>query len=590
MFFASLLAMVVMGIIVFGVFIGLIVAAVSSSVKSDNHVSVAKNSVLVIDLDNKLHEQTEKNSLAFFADGDAYQPGVYDAVNAIEHAGDNDNIKGILIKLNPNANGWATSQQMRNAIVNFKKSGKFVYAYGDAISQGAYYVGTAADSIYLNPAGDMDLKGFATILAFFKGTLDKLEIEPEIFYAGKFKSATEPFRTDKMSDANRVQITEFQKDFWTEFLKAVSGFTKMDTTAVNQLALNGTIEFPKDALNNKLVSNLLYWDEVESRIKTKTGDKEKDAIKYVSLGEYAESIKGESKGKSSESKIAILYAEGSIKDGSGDDDYEIASEDMIASIRKLRNNDKIKAVVLRVNSPGGSAMASEVILHELQLLKAKKPLVVSMGDLAASGGYYIACQADSIFAMPNTITGSIGVFGMMFNTEKLMKNKLGVTFDGVKNAPYADFPNGIRALTPEEAAKMQRSVDNIYTTFKSRVAAGRKLSMADVDSFAQGRVWTGTDALSIHLVDALGGLDRAIASAAKLAKLTDYKISTYPEPVDKFESMMKKLGGKNASAEVVKAALQHEASEEYGWYKQIKELRSMSGKAMMLLPFHMETK
>jgi protease-4 len=192
--------------------------------------------------------------------------------------------------------------------------------------------------------------------------------------------------------------------------------------------------------------------------------------------------------------------------------------------------------------------------------------------------------------MPNTITGSIGVFGMMFNTEKLMKNKLGVTFDGVKNAPYADFPNGIRALTPEEAAKMQRSVDNIYTTFKSRVAAGRKLSMADVDSFAQGRVWTGTDALSIHLVDALGGLDRAIASAAKLAKLTDYKISTYPEPVDKFESMMKKLGGKNASAEVVKAALQHEAGEEYGWYKQIKELRSMSGKAMMLLPFHMETK
>lgn len=589
MFFASLLAMVVMGIIVFGVFIGLIVAAVSKSVSADKDVNIAKNSVLVIETDNRLHEQTERNSIAFFADGDAYQPGVYESINAIEEAADDDNIKGILIKTSDNANGWATSQQLRQAIVNFKKSGKFVYAYGEGMTQGAYYMATAADSIYLNPVGDMELKGFATTLAFFKGTLDKLEVEPEIFYAGKFKSATEPFRTDKMSDANRIQVSEFQKDFWTEFVSAVSGFTKMTPDAVNQLAQSGTIEFPKDALNSKLVSNLLYWDEVENRIRVKTGAKEKDKIKYVPLNEYAESVKG-GDGKASDSKVAVLFAEGSIKDGSSEDDYEIASHDMIAEIKKLRDNDKVKAVVLRVNSPGGSALASEVILRELQLLKAKKPLVVSMGDLAASGGYYISCQADSIFALPNTITGSIGVFGMMFNAEKLMKNKLGVTFDGVKNAPYADFPSGVRAMTPEEGAKMQRSVDNIYTIFKSRVAAGRKMDINLVDSFAQGRVWTGTDALEIHLVDALGGLDRAIASAASLAKLKDYKTVTYPAPVDKFESMMKKLGGKDASAEVVKTAMKSEMSEEYGWLKQLKELRNMNGKAMMLLPFQMVTK
>jgi len=589
MFFASLLAMVVMSIIVFGVFIGAIAMAISGAVKNEKEVSIGKNSVLVIETDNTLHEQSEKNSFAFFADGDAFQPGVYESIKAMKHAADDNDIKGVLIKVSANGSGWATSQQLRQAIIDFKKSGKFVYAYGEGMTQGAYYLATAADSIYLNPAGDMDLKGFATTLAFFKGTLDKLEVEPEIFYAGKFKSATEPFRTDKMSDANKVQVSEFQKDFWTEFTTAVAQFTKTTPDAVNQLAQSGAIEFPKDALSNKLVSGLMYWDEVENRIKAKTGAKEKEKVNYVSLGEYAESVKG-GDGKNSDSKIAVLFAEGKIVDGESEYDYQIASHNMIAEIKKLRDNDKVKAVVLRVNSPGGSAMASEVILRELQLLKAKKPLVVSMGDLAASGGYYISCQADSIFAMPNTITGSIGVFGMMFNAGNMMKNKLGITFDGVKNAPYADFPSGIRALTPDEGAKMQRSVDNIYTIFKSRVAAGRKMDVGLVDSFAQGRVWTGTDALEIHLVDALGGLDRAIASAATLAKLKDYKIATYPASVDKFETMMKKLGGKNASAEVVKVAMQQEMSEEYGWLKQLKELRTMNGKALMLLPFQMVTK
>lgn len=585
MFFASLLAMIVTGVIIFGVFIGLIVAAVKEGSKTETQTTVADNSVLTIDLSKTMHERSERNSLAVFADGDENSAGVYDAIKALQAAKDDSKIKGILIKLNPSANGWATMQQLRNAIVDFRKSGKFVYAYGENITQGAYYMATAADSIYLNPMGDMELKGFATILAFFKGTLDKLELEPEIFYAGKFKSATEPFRADKMSDANRIQVAEFQKDFWSEFLNAASTFSKQDTATLYQLAASGAIEFPQDALKNKLVSNLLYWDQVEDRIKAKTGGKEKDKVKYVSLSEYAATI---NEGSAGDSRVAVLYAEGSIVDGESDDDYQIASQNMIEQIRKLRNNDKVKAVVLRVNSGGGSALASEVILRELQLLKAKKPLVASMGDVAASGGYYILCQADSIFALPNTITGSIGVFTMMFNTEKLMRNKLGVTFDGVKNAPYADFPNGTRALTADESAKVQRSVDNIYMIFKSRVATGRKMDITLVDSFAQGRVWSGTDALGIKLVDGLGDLDRAIASAASLAKLKDYDVVTYPEPVDKFESLMRRFKGNNAS--VAEQMVKAEFGKEYDWYKQLKELRRMNGAAMAMMPFSMETK
>ncbi len=583
MFFASLLAMIVAGVIIFGVIIGMIVSAVSKSVSPESKIKVSSNSVLVIDLSKKIHEQGESNSLALFADGDAYNAGIYDITKSIGYAKTDKDIKGILIKLDQSPNGWATMQQLRSAINDFRSSNKFVYAYGEQITQGAYYVASAADSIYLNPMGDMELKGFATILAYFKGTLEKLEIEPEIFYAGKFKSATEPFRADKMSEPNRLQITEFIDDFWIEFTRAAAQHTHTDAANINQLAVSGAIQFPKDAYTNKLVDGLLYWDQVEQRIKKHTGDSEKDDIRYVAINDYVESTRHNRKIKTD--KVAVLFAEGNIVDGESDDMYQVASSDMIDEIRKLANNDKIKAVVLRVNSPGGSALASEVILRELNLLRKKKPLVVSMGDLAASGGYYISCQADSIFAMPNTITGSIGVFSMFFNTEKLMKNKLGVTFDGVKNAPYADFPNATRAMTPDEAQKMQSSVDNIYTIFKSRVAMGRKLNIENVDSIAQGRVWTGSDAKEIGLVDEIGNLDRAIVSAAKLAGVSDYQVTTYPEPADRFESMFKRFKNNSQAAVVMKAVLENEVGVDYEYFKQLNDLRRMNGKSMMALPY-----
>ncbi|XZF14411.1 signal peptide peptidase SppA [Chitinophagaceae bacterium MMS25-I14] len=586
MFFASLLAMIVAGVVIVGLFIAGIAALVSRSASSEKETIVEPGSVLTIDLGKTLHEQGEDNSIASFSNDAPYNAGLYDATRALTRAAKDDHIKGVLLKLDNTGNGWATLQQLKNALNGFKSSHKFIYAYGEGIPQKAYYVASVADSIFLNPVGALELKGLASQITFYKGALEKLEIKPEIFFAGKFKSATEPFRADKISDANRIQLAALQTDIWSEFLQAAAAHSHSDTAAVHQLAATGAVQFPEDALKYKLVDNLLYWDQVEDRIRAKTGASENDKIKYVSLDEYANKLKAGGSAKTGKGdKIAVLFAEGEITDGSKNSDYQIASEDMVETIRSIRKNDKIKAVVMRVNSPGGSALASEIILRELELLKAKKPLIVSMGDVAASGGYYISSHADSIFAMPNTITGSIGVFSMMFSVEGLMKNKLGLGSDEVKNAPYADFPTMSRDLTADEGQRLQHSVDNIYGIFKNRVSTGRKISEADVDSIAQGRVWTGTDALAIHLIDAYGNLDRALKSAAAKAKLGDYEVVTYPEPVDKLSSLMRKFSRANASTTVMKQALQEELGPEYETYQDIKKLRSMNGKAMMAMPF-----
>lgn len=580
-FFASLLAIIVSGFL-FVLFIVVMAIGIAKSVteKEDKHVS---GDVLMIDLTKKINELGENNPFAALSEGPAYKAGLYDITEAISYAKFDDDIKGIYLKLGPTPNGWATLQELQYALVDFKESGKFIYSYGENITQGAYFAATASDSIFLNPAGSIDLKGFATVLGFFKGTLDKLEVEPEIFYAGKFKSATEPFRAEKMSEPNRIQIKAFQDGMWYEYLQAASEYMHTGIDTINQLAYNGTIQFPSDALKHGVVGGLLYADQVASIIRRKTGKKEKEDIKFITINDYADAVKGfSSKG---DGKIAILLAEGEIVDGEQEDDQQIASKTFSEEVRKLRFNDKVKAVVLRVNSPGGSALASEVILRELALLKAKKPLIVSMGNYAASGGYYIASGADSIFALPNTITGSIGVFGMMFNVEKMMKNKLGVTFDDVKNAPYADFPTATRELTPDEGQRMQRAIDTIYAKFKGHVAAGRRLPVDYVDTIAQGRVWTGVDALEIGLVDGLGGLDRAIESAAAKANMKSYKVVTYPEPTDKLSTMMKRFTANTQAKTALKTAMREELGESYEWYEKVKDLQRMNGKAMMAMPF-----
>jgi protease-4 len=580
-FFASLLAIVVSGVLFLFLIVGLVATLAKSVTEKEN--KTISGDVLVIDITKKIHEQGETNPFAAFSESAAYRAGLYDMIKALAEAKFDDDIKGVYLKLGSSPNGWATLQELREALVDFRKSGKFVYSYGENITQGAYFVATASDSIFVNPAGSVELKGMATTLAFFKGTLDKLEIEPEIFYAGKFKSATEPFRAEKMSEPNRIQVKAFQDGMWQEFLKAASDYMKMPPDSVNQLAQNGTIQFPSDAAKAGMVAGLRYKDEIEQLVAKKTGRGAGESIKTISINDYADLVR--SSGAGAQERIAILFAEGDIVDGEQNDSWQIASVTLSEEIKKLRKNEKVKAVVLRVNSPGGSALASEVILRELLLLKQKKPLVVSMGNYAASGGYYISSHADSIFALPNTITGSIGVFGMLFNIDRLMKNKMGVTFDDVKNAPYADFPTTTRPLTVAEAALMQRSIDTIYAQFKKHVVSGRKLDAAMVDSIAQGRVWTGVDAVKNGLADRLGGLEEAIVSAASLAKVKSYKVVTYPEPVDKLSNLMKRLDEGSQSKAAIKAALTEEAAPMVEWYNKLKSLKDMNGRAMMAMPF-----
>lgn len=592
MFFASLLGVIVASVIAIGLFIGAIIGLASSAVssKSEEKVSVKENSVLQLDLSESFHEQGEENSFSFMGrGGGASEAGVYEIANAMQAASKDDKIKGLFIKLAPSPNSFATLQQIRDAVLVFKKSGKFVYAYGESVTQGALYVSSAADSVFVNPAGDVELKGLASSLSFFKNTLAKLEIEPQIFYAGKFKSATEPFREEKMSEPNRQQIAAIQSDIWNEMIAAVALHAKTQPEAINALAQSGAIQFPADALNYKLIDGVKYWDEVEAMMKGKLNVKAEKDLSFASLNDYA--IKNETEdNKSDDNRIAVIFAEGQISDGEATDDYQITDVSMAKTIRTVRNNDKIKAVVLRINSPGGSARASEIILRELQLLHKQKPIIVSMGDVAASGGYYIACAADSIFAMPTTITGSIGVFSMMFNTQKLMTNKLGITFDEVKNAPYADFPNGTRAMNAEESAMMQRSVDSIYALFKRRVANGRKMTEGDVDSIAQGRVWTGIAAKRNGLVDDLGNLERAIKSAAAIAKIKDYEIRTYPEKVDKFKTLLKMFKGNSSAQDAMAKAIVKELAGENKDLIKLNNLSKMNGQNMMLLPFEMKMK
>ncbi len=579
-FFASLLAIIVSGGL-FLMFIVILIAAVAKSV-TDKEPATVSGDILHIDITKRIHELGETNRFAAFSESESYKAGLYDITKAIAHAKFDDNIQGIYLKLGATPNGWAALQELRQALVGFRESGKFIYGYGEQITQGAYYVASACDSIFLHPMGQIELKGLVSSLTFFKGTLDKLEIEPEIFYAGKFKSATEPFRAEHISEPNRLQIARFQEGMWNEFLSAAAEYMHTSTDTVHQLAVKGAIEFPEDALRYHMVAGLRYADEVSALLRKETGLSRDEDIDFITINAYA----GQTKGAAGvQPRIAILCAEGDIVDGEQEDTWQIASRTMCDEIRKLRTNDRVKAVVLRVNSPGGSALASETILRELDLLKARKPLVVSMGNYAASGGYYIASHADSIFALPNTITGSIGVFSMMFNVDKLMKNKLGVTFDEVKNTPYADFPSGSRPLTAEERVRMQRSVDTIYGRFKAHVVSGRRLKSEWVDSIAQGRVWTGTDAKEIGLVDDLGGLNRAISAAAKLAKVDAYKVVTWPEPVDKFSTFMKKLDADAHMREAVREAITAQAAPVAQWYQRITRMGHMNGRAMMLMPF-----
>jgi protease-4 len=575
-FLAALLA-----IVVFSVIVGLVAVGWIGSLASADKPSVGSRGVLYIDLQQTLPEQAQDNPLADIGAADQYDiPGLYDMVRLIRYAKTDTSIKGIYIRCQDNGNGLGASDELRDALRDFKTSKKFIYAYGDVISQRAYYVAHVADRVYCNPRGGIDWRGFAIQYLFFKQALQKLEIEPQIFYAGKFKSATEPFRADRMTEPNRLQSSVFLNDIYSRFLVQVAASRNTDTATLHRCANELLIQTAADAVKYKLVDAAEYDDVVKEEIRQRTGTPTDKKINFVMVGKYAKAVDYKD-GKGSD-KIALIYAQGNIVDGKGEKS-EIGGDTYRWLIRQARTDKNVKAIVVRVNSGGGSAMASENIWRELAIARKEKPVVMSFGDYAASGGYYMSCGADSIFAEPSTLTGSIGVFSIVANMQKFFNNKLGITFDGVKTADYADMTTSVRPLNETEKRFMQTDIDSIYHTFLQRVSDGRRISVPLVDSIAQGRVWTGSRAIDLGLVDKLGGLQDAINCAAGMAKLNEYRIKEYPEPMGLWEKL---FGGyKNT---VRSQAVKEEMGEQgFQVYTALKNLKQLTGSSQARLPFEM---
>jgi len=572
-FFKFVLA-TILGLVLTCVIIVLIIFAIISSASSDKTVDVEPNSILHIAFTQPITERTPDNPLAglsFLGLDGKKDIGLNDILANIKKAKTDENIKGIFLDESYMESGEATTEEVRNALIDFKKSGKFIIAYAEVYTQGFYYLASVADKVYINPKGIFEFHGFSSQITFFKGALDKLGIEAQIIKVGTYKSAVEPYFLTKMSDANRLQVTSYLGSLYDFYLTGISNSRHINKDSLFNYANEMRIQFPEDAMKYKLVDGLKYKDEVLDELKDRTGVEHKKDLESVELADYTDAKKDEDddKGGSSKNRIAIVYASGEITGGEGDDNT-IGSERISQALRKVRLDDKVKAVVLRVNSPGGSSLASDVIWREVMLTKQVKPIIVSMGDVAASGGYYISCAADSIFAEPNTITGSIGIFAILPNMQKLFNDKLGITFDGVTTGKYADLGDISKPLTPEEKAILQNQVNHGYDDFTKAVAAGRHKTQAYINSIGQGRVWTGAQAIKIGLVDRLGNINDAIACAAKKANLKHYKLVDYPEQksnLDKVSSLL--------NAEVKTRVLKSELGENYIYYQQIKGMTQM---------------
>ena len=569
--FATVVGIVISTVVLFILFFVILIGAISSF-STDKKINIQPNSVLYLDLDLPITERTPENSLSglpYFGAGEGTTLGFNDLIKALDAAKTDANIKCVYINVStPNA-GMATMLEVRNAIIDFKKSKKPIIAYSEIYTQGAYYLASAADKVYLNPQGALEFKGFSSELTFFKGALDKLGIEAQIIRVGDYKSAVEPFIATKMSDYNRKQVTAYVSGLYTTFLQGISETRNISTDRLFAMADTYQIKQPKDALAFKMVDALKYKDEVLDELKKITGKEKNSKINVVNISDYIHNLPIEV--LTGSNKVAVIFANGDIVGGEGSDE-QIGSERISRAIRKARLDDKIKAIVLRVNSGGGSALASDVIWREVILTKKTKPVIASFGDVAASGGYYIGCAADSIFVQPNTITGSIGVFGIIPNLQNLLNNKLGITFDGVKTGQYADIMTTTRPLTSGERFIIQNDVNHVYDTFITKVADGRKKTKAQVDSVGGGHVWIGTDAVKIGLADRLGSFNDAIVAAAKKAKINDYKVVEYPEKIDRIKALLT-----NAKENISIYYTKKELGENYLIYKKMQNAIQNSG-------------
>jgi protease IV len=577
-FFGSLVGFIVATLLVI-LLVVLVVKTSINSIKEDKEeVALVKpNSIIRLTLDGRISEREKENPFRqlgenIFPDNEGL--GLNQLVKKIKAARNDKNVKGIFLHIKKLESGFAKITELREALKEFRNSGKFIYAYSEDYSLKEYFIASVANEVYLNPEGNIDWTGISMQLVFFKRMFEKLDVDMQVFRHGKFKSAVEPFMFDKMSESNRLQSESFLNSIWNSMLAEIASSRKLTITELNRMADNLEIRFPSDAVG-KLVDATLYEDEVHARLKKAIAMKESDKIKFVELAKYNHRDSGV---KLNAAKLAVIYANGPIGSGEGTDD-EIGSERLAKAIREARLDDKIKAIVLRVNSPGGSALASDVIWREVVLAKRAKPIVVSMGDLAASGGYYISCAAGRIFAEPNTITGSIGVFGLLPNFKKTLENKLGITIDTVNTNRYSDMGTPLRAVSQKEFEFIQGSVEKVYDTFTKRVAEGRGLSQAQVDSLGQGRVWSGSEAIGIGLIDELGGLDKAVAYAAREAKLSEYKIVELPKQKGPFDGLFEK-----SENEVEDRLLQKKLGPTYLYFKQLSDILKVKG-VQARLPF-----
>lgn len=578
--FASMLGFILASFIGIFIFGGIFSAIVSSS-QQPSSPKVYSNSILHVQLENRIVDQPTNNPFENFDFGtfeDKTPLSLEQIVTSIKRAKSNDNIKGIYLDIQNLQANLASTEEIRNALIDFKSSGKFIVSYNEYIGQNEYYLCSVADEIYLNPAGGMTFKGLSAQLMFFKDALERLEIDMQVVRHGKFKSAIEPFTRNGMSDQNKFQISAWVNSIWEHQLNGISASRELTKENLNELADNLSIRTTEDAVEYGLIDGLKFEDEIWSLLAEKADLESDEKPKTISLKRFSkvrrpkvDSSTTIPYNRSSKNRIAVVYAEGDIVSGESRDG-SMGSETIAEALKEAREDSRVKAIVFRVNSPGGSALASDVIWREAMLAKAEKPLVVSMGDYAASGGYYIAAPANKIFAEKTTITGSIGVFGLIPNMKGMFNNKLGIHIDQVNTNSYADGLSALRPMEKTEHDAIKEMIEKVYDDFTKKVAEGRGMTQAEVDSIGQGRVWTGAMAKDIGLVDEIGGLNAAIEEAITLAEIEDYKLKSLPAQDDPFEKMMKELS-QGATLQIF--------GDKYGlaekYYSNIKRVISSEG-------------
>jgi protease-4 len=579
-FLGNVLAVIV-GLLVFSVLSFFLLAGLIAVISSsEEEIKIKENTVLMMNLEGRIlverssEDDPDFSSFSFF--GGVPTVGLTSLKTAIKNAKEDENIKGIFLKGGTFMAGQAGIKELRDELKNFQESGKFIISYGEIYTENGYYLSSVSDEVYINPSGLMEFNGLSSETVFFKGLFEKMEIEPEVFRVGDFKSAVEPFLLDKMSDENRLQTESFLKDMNLFYLGEIAESRGMDIETILNINSNMLVRKINDATELNLIDGVWYEDQVIDLMKQKLGLEKEDKINTINISGANKAIKAKS--KYSGNRIAVIVAEGEIMGGNAEG--LISSEKFKEEIKKAKNNKNVKAIVLRVNSPGGSSLASEVLWRELDLARNEKPVIASMGEVAASGGYYIAAASDSIVAQPNTITGSIGVFALWFNAQGLLNNKLGITTDVVKTGKFSDFLSPTRKVSEMERSIFQAQTEEAYDIFLDRVAKGRNMTKEEVMNVASGRVWTGNQALENGLVDVLGGLEDAIKIAAEKAGVSDdYRVVYYPEIKPWFERFMNRF-----SNEVQIYYQRQKFGNLYPVYQQIENIKKYEG-LMLRMPY-----